>query len=92
MTKTVQTITLLKGTIIQQWVGKTGSGNYFTPLENGDAKNLGLSDYDKRDLQSFILTYDAKALKSTAADLKGYKGGEIQYFRPEPKNNSKPIN
>ena len=49
--KAVQTSTLKKGTIVQQWVGENGVGNYFTPLENGAKRNLGLSDYDSRNLK-----------------------------------------
>ncbi|MFN8266123.1 MAG: polymorphic toxin type 46 domain-containing protein [Chitinophagaceae bacterium] len=58
-TKAVQTTTLKKGTIVQQWVGENGVGNYFTPLENGTAKNLGIS-YEGRTLKQFTLTEDVK--------------------------------
>jgi len=87
--KEVQTTTLLKGTVIQQWVGKRGIGNYFTTLENGAAKNLGLSDYDLRELKPFTLTKDIEVLKSTASDYKTNPGGGTQFFGPEIKKNIK---
>ena len=89
-TKAVQTTTLTKGTVVQQWVGKNGVGSYFTPLENGAAQNLGLTDYGKRNLQQFTLTEDVKVLQSTASDLNGVQGGGTQYFNPELKNNVTP--
>jgi hypothetical protein len=85
-TKAVQTTTLKKGTVIQQWVGENGIGNYFTSLENGAAKNLGLTSYEGRTLQQFTLTEDVKVLKSTAADYKGSAGGGTQLFSTELKN------
>lgn len=88
--KAVQTTILKKGTIVQQWVGENGIGNYFTSLENGAAKNLGIS-YEGRTLQQFTLTNDVKVLKSTASEFDGKKGGGIQYFNPEIKNNITPI-
>jgi hypothetical protein len=89
--KAVQTTTLTKGTVVQQWVGKNGVGSYFTPLENGTAQNLGLADYGKRTLKQFTLTEDVKVLKSTASDLNGAKGGGTQYFSPEIKNKVAPV-
>ena len=84
--KAVQTATLKKGTVIQQWVGENGVGNYFTTLENGSAKNLGLTSYEGRTLQKFTLTEDVKVLKSTAADYKGSAGGGTQFFSTELKS------
>ena len=83
--KAVQTTTLKKGTIVQQWVGENGVGNYFTPLANGAAKNLGMS-YEGRTLQQFTLLEDVKVLKSTAAEYKGQTGGGTQFFSPELKS------
>ncbi len=88
--KAVQTTTLKKGTIVQQWVGEKGVGSYFTTIENGASQNLGIS-YEGRILKQFELTKDVKVLKSTAADLGGNKGGGTQYFSPELKNNIAPI-
>ncbi len=85
----VQTETLKKGTVVQQWVGKNGVGNYFTPLSNGKARNLGISDYDNRTLKQFVLEKDVKVLKSTAADYNGNSGGGTQYFSTELKTMSK---
>jgi len=87
--KAVKTTTLKKGTIIQQWVGENGVGSYFTPLENGANKNLGIS-YEGRTLKQFTLTEDVKVLKSTAADYKGNAGGGTQYFNPELKTKVTP--
>ncbi|MCX6263173.1 MAG: hypothetical protein NTZ47_01345, partial [Bacteroidetes bacterium] len=88
--KTVQTTTLQKGTIIQQWVGENGIGNYFTTLENGASKNLGLTSYQGRTLKQFTLTEDVKVLKSTAADYKGSNGGGTQFFSTELKSKVTP--
>ncbi len=87
--KAVQTTTLKKGTIVQQWVGENGVGNYFTTAENS-AKNLGIS-YEGRILKQFKLTEDVKVLQSTASDFKGNAGGGKQYFSTELKNNITPI-
>ncbi len=84
--KPVQTTTIEKGTVLQQWVGKNGVGSYFTDMENGTAQNLGLSDYEKRTLKQFTITDDVKVLRSTAADLNGHAGGGTQYFSPELKS------
>ncbi len=84
--KAVQTKTLKKGTVVQQWVGEDGVGNYFTPLENGASKNLGIS-YEGRTLKQFTLTEDVKVLQSTAANVGGASGGGTQYFSPNLKNN-----
>ena len=89
--KTVQTTTLQKGTIIQQWVGENGIGNYFTTLENGASKNLGLTSYQGRTLKQFTLTEDVKVLKSTAADYKSSNGGGTQFFSTELKSKVTPI-
>ena len=91
-TKKVFTTTLKKGTVIQQWVGEKGVGSYFTTLENGAAKNLGLnpSEYLQRKLKQFTLKEDTKVLESTAAPLNGGEGGGTQYFSPELKENIKP--
>ena len=85
--KAVQTTTLRKGTIIQQWVGENGVGNYFTTIENGSARNLGIGDYDTRQLKQFVLNEDVKVLKSTAAEYKGNAGGGTQLFSTALKNN-----
>jgi len=37
--RAVQTSTLKKGPVIQQWVGENGVSNYFTNLENGAARH-----------------------------------------------------
>jgi RHS repeat-associated protein len=89
-TKAVQTTTLRKGTVVQQWVGEGGIGNYFTTLENGAAKNLGIN-YEGRSLKQFTLTEDVKVLKSTAADYKGNAGGGTQFFSTELKTKVTPI-
>ena len=88
--KQVETITLKKGTIIQQWVGKRGVGDYFTTLENGTTQNVGLNDYDKRVLKQYTITKDTKVLKSTASDYQGTTGGGTQYFSPQLKENVTP--
>jgi RHS repeat-associated protein len=88
--KAVQTTTLKKGTVVQQWVGEDGVGNYFTPLENGASKNLGIS-YEGRTLQQFTLTEDVKVLQSTAADIGGNAGGGTQYFNTELKGKITPV-
>ena len=84
-TKAVQTTTLSKGTIVQQWVGKNGVGNYFTTLENGASKNLGIG-YEGRTLKQFTLTEDVSVLKSTAGTLNGNVGGGTQFFSAELKS------
>lgn len=71
-------------------MGKRGVGNYFTTLENGAARNLGIGDYDKRVLKQFTLTEDVKVLKSTAGDFQGNAGGGTQFFNPELKNKIAP--
>jgi hypothetical protein len=86
----VQTKTLKKGTTIQQWVGENGIGNYYTTLENGTSKNLGI-EYDGRTLKQFTLTEDVKVLQSTAADFNGNVGGGTQYFSTELKNKITPV-
>lgn len=86
MTKTVKTTTLKKGTVVQQWVGKNGVGDYFTTVENGVQKNLGINDYAKRKLKQYTLTEDVEVLKSTAGEYKGSAGGGTQYFSPELKS------
>lgn len=79
----VQTTTLKKGTVIQQWVRDGGDvGDYFTSTSNGTAKNLGIT-YEGRTLKSFTLTGDVKVLKSTASDIGGNAGGGVQYFSAE---------
>ena len=83
--KPVEAMMLNKGTVVQQWVGENGVGNYFTPLENGAAKNLGIS-YEGRTLQQFTLSEDVNVLQSTAAEFKGNAGGGTQYFSTELKN------
>jgi RHS repeat-associated protein len=87
----VQTITLKKGTIVQQWVKDGKLGNYFTNLENGAAQNLGIT-YGDRTLIPYTLTEDVKVLKSTAADLGGNAGGGVQYFSRELKDKIIPVN
>jgi hypothetical protein len=82
--KPVEVVKLKKGTVIQQWVGENGTGNYFTTEENGSSQNLGI-DYSKRTLKQFTLTEDVEVLKSTAADYKGFKGGGVQFFSTEAK-------
>ncbi|MFH1119811.1 MAG: type VI secretion system tube protein TssD [Bacteroidota bacterium] len=82
--KPVEIVKLKKGTVVQQWVGENGTGNYFTTEENGSSQNLGI-DYSKRSLRQFTLTEDVEVLKSTAADYKGFKGGGVQFFGTEPK-------
>ncbi len=86
--KGVQTTTLKKGTVVQQWVGESGVGNYFTTLDNGVSRNLGIS-YEGRTLKQFTLTEDVKVLKSTAADFQGQVGGGTQYFSTDLKNKVK---
>jgi hypothetical protein len=83
--KPVEIVKLKKGTVVQQWVGEYGTGNYFTSEENGASQNLGI-DYSKRSLKMFTLTEDVEVLKSTAADYKGFAGGGTQYFGTEIKN------
>jgi RHS repeat-associated protein len=77
--KVVKTTTLKKGTVVEQWVGENGVGNYFTYLGKGEAKNLGIS-YEGRKLTKFVLTEDVKVLESTAADFGGNSGGGTQLF------------
>jgi RHS repeat-associated protein len=84
-TKSVQTTILKKGTVIQQWVGENGVGNYFTNLENGSAKNLGIN-YEGRTLKQYTLTEDVEVLQSTAREYKGHAGGGSQYFSTALKN------
>jgi RHS repeat-associated protein len=85
--KAVQTTTLKKGTVVQQWVGENGVGDYFTSLENGAKQNLGIPDgYELRTLEQFVLNEDVKVLKSTAAEYKGQAGGGVQYFSAELKS------
>jgi RHS repeat-associated protein len=85
-TQGVKPAILKEGTVVQQWVGENGVGNYFTTLENGAAQNLGMS-YEGRTLRQFTLTKDVEVLQSTAAKYKGHAGGGTQYFSPEIKNN-----
>ena len=91
LTKKVLTTTLKKGTVLQQWVGENGVGNYFTTAENGAAQNLGLNDYNKRTLKQFTLTSDVEVLQSTAGEYKGAAGGGTQFFSTEVKNNITPV-
>ena len=88
-TKAVQTITLEKGTVVRQWVGEKGVGNYFTTAENS-AKNLGIN-YEGKTLRKFTLTENVEVLKSTTRELKGNKGGGIQFFSTELKNKITPV-
>lgn len=87
--KAVYPITLKKGTIVQQWVGENGIGNYFTNLRN-TAQNLGIN-YEGRTLKQFKLTEDVRVLKSTAADYKANTGGGAQYFSTKIKSKIKPV-
>jgi len=87
--KAVEINTLKKGTIVQQWVGEGGVGNYFTTAENS-AKNLGIS-YEGRTLKKFKLTKDVKVLQSTASEFEGAAGGGAQYFSPDLKTNITPV-
>ena len=88
--KAVQTTTLKKGTVVQQWVRNDGEvGSYFA-LEGADAAKLGIKTKD-RTLRTFELTEDVKVLKSTTKDIAGHKGGEIQLYNPQLKNNIKEI-
>lgn len=94
--KAVQTRTLKAGTIVEQWVNADGTiGKYFAPI-GSDASKLGINT-EGRSLKQFTLTSDVKVLESTAADYydkatgNTYKGGGIQYFNPEIKNNIKPV-
>ena len=86
-TKDVQEVVLKKGTVIQQWVGERGVGNYFTTLENGAKQNLGIGDYSDRTLKQFTVTEDTRVLQSTASDFKSNAGGGVQYFNPDLKKN-----
>lgn len=88
--KGVETTILKKGTVVQQWVGKNGVGNYFTTGGNGASKNLGIK-YSDRVLKKFKLTDDVEVLKSQAADFKGNAGGGTQLFSPNLKTNIKPV-
>lgn len=88
--KAVQTITLKKGSIVQQWVRKGGNvGSYFT-YEGADAAKLGIST-EGRVLKTFELTEDVKVLQSTTKDIAGHAGGEIQLYNPELKEAAKEI-
>ncbi len=89
--KAVKTVKLEKGTVVQQWVGDSGLGNYFTTVENGSLQNLGINDYGKKTLKQFVLTEDVEVLKSTAADYKGGKGGGTQFFSTELKGKVKEV-
>ncbi len=91
ITKKVMTTILKKGTVIQQWVGQNGVGDYYTTLENGASQNLGLTDYAKRTLKQFVLTSDVEVLQSTAGEYKGAAGGGVQYFSTGIKNKIKPV-
>jgi hypothetical protein len=78
---------LEKGTVIQQWVGENGVGNYFTTLKNGGKQNLGIGDYSKRTLKQFTIKNDTKVLQSTASTIDGNAGGGMQYFSPKLRDN-----
>ncbi len=84
--KPVKIVKLKEGTEIQQWVKEGRIGAYFTSNDN-KLENLGLNDYDERVLTPFKLKSDTVALESTCADFAGGKGGGIQYYSPEIKNN-----
>jgi len=77
--KPVEKILLEKGTVIQQWVGKRGIGNYFTTLKNGSKQNLGVST-DGRKLIQYKLKTSVEVLKSTAKKFEGNAGGGVQFF------------
>ncbi|MFI5171123.1 MAG: RHS repeat-associated core domain-containing protein, partial [Chitinophagales bacterium] len=77
-TKNVERVILKKGTIIQQWVRKEGTGDYFTTIENGSKQNLGIG-YEGRQLQQFVVEQDVEVLKSTASEVDGAVGGGVQY-------------
>jgi RHS repeat-associated protein len=86
----VQTMTIKKGTIIQQWVdAEAGKGKYFSP--SGTGSEVGVSNMEGRVLMEFKVTKDTKVLKSTTGDYKGAKGGENQYFSPDLKANTQLI-
>ena len=88
--KTVQTITLRKGSIVQQWVREGGEvGSYFA-YEGADAAKLGISTKG-RVLKTFELIEDVKVLKSTTKDIAGHAGGETQLYNPELKSAIKEI-
>jgi RHS repeat-associated protein len=87
--KSVRITALEKGTVVQQWVGKRGVGNYFTTEKNG-SKNLGI-EYNDRTLSQFTLTENVEVLESTTAKFNGNRGGGIQYFSVEMKNKIAPI-
>ncbi|WP_286923105.1 RHS repeat-associated core domain-containing protein, partial [Flavobacterium sp. UBA4197] len=87
--KAVQTKILKKGTVVQQWVGEHGVGNYFTTITNKAAQNLGIG-YEGRTLKQFTLTEDVKVLQSTAGDYKGHAGGGTQFFSTELRNKITP--
>jgi RHS repeat-associated protein len=82
--KPVQTVTLPKGTKVQQWVGADGKvGKYFAPVGT-DPNTCGINIQKKGGgLKYFELTEDVQVLKSTCADVAGSNGGGIQYFSPE---------
>lgn len=80
----VQTKTLKKGTVVQQWVREGGEvGSYFA-YEGADAAKLGIST-EGRVLKTFKLTEDVKVLQSKTKDIAGHKGGETQIYNPELK-------
>ena len=91
ITQKVFATTLKKGTVIQQWVGEKGVGNYFTTAENGATQNIELNDYNKRTLKQFTLTSDVEVLQSTAGEYKVATGGGTQLFSTDIKNNITPI-
>ena len=81
--KDVFETTIEKGTVLEQWVGKHGVGDYFT-MPGEDPSKLGI-DITGRTKKIFVVTEDTKVLQSTTADIEKHKGGALQYFSPEIK-------
>jgi uncharacterized Zn-binding protein involved in type VI secretion len=95
----VEVITLKKGDVVKQWVDpKSGIGSYFDA--DSQPEELGICPVGivSRDLKSFVVTEDTKALKSTAAPIRidwlgknppiDVQGGAAQHF-VLPKDKSK---
>jgi Bacterial toxin 46 len=90
-TKEVSVKTIPKGTVVYQYVGPNGQGNYYTSARSATPNQLGVSGAG-RELKSFrvtknveVLSSRSKAIEDTWSGSTAVKteGGAPQYFSTE---------